>query len=425
MLATRCRSRGKGDQLCTLDAEGEVAGDIRKALAPNGIPGVFSSAFRRHVTPARSDIALMRARRLGLNPRINSLTHSYVYKPRILGGFDMKLVVGLSPADKAQIDGLVTQGRYASLDQFIGVAVRNQIALENDDAMPDQPVRPSITSSRSAIPEVFQRTSGFPEGVAGDAAAISDRPLPHFATKLFPCKAIVRFLAHEITLRGISELPVTDAMSSLDKSTVTLRDSLRAINDVKPRPRGTQFHTGLPEKDSKSLLRFQTYYYQGRPGSPGPSQSIPVRLGFINIRESPRTGEYAVGITSQGASFSSLANPILDGPSPGDADLPFSPDEISMLWRTLKERAPADAALMAHFIGQLGDRTIARDDLVSATQKAIRNAAPQATASVLSGLFVATTSRLVELGAVEIVKDGARSSYRAGPLCVLESEAAA
>ena len=334
------------------------------------------------------------------------------------------------------MDVLVREGRYASPEQLIEVSIRNQLLLENDRvAVPKAPtalpaLHPKGRAPIGVVPEdsidEVSNALAIPNTPPGwspslKAAPACDFVLPHFATKLLPCKIVARFLLGRLSGAGKDELPVEDLLAPLQTTAVQLRGRLVAAHGSNPRQRGTFLHAGFPENDAKSIQRFHDLYFVGHPSSSGPSTSLSVRLGLVAVRVDSKTGEPWVGLTKEGAAFAALPNPLLDSRNMDPTASGLSDDEAAMLAGFLKERSPKDYALLTAIVGALGDAPLPREELARTLRGPIQSLGAK-TDAVANGIFVAATSRLVEVGALTIVKDGLRTGYLAGPRSGLFSE---
>jgi hypothetical protein len=350
----------------------------------------------------------------------------------------MRLIVEIRPQEKQQMDVLVREGRYASPEQLIEVSIRNQLLLESEGstlAVSQESSRPLRTKTRPTI----ELIAGPPKADISSALAnqsirsnsvtrlkpapASDLVLPHFATKLLPCKIVVRFLLGRLSDADKDELPASDLQAPLQTAVVQLRGRLVAAHKLNPRQRGTFLHAGFPDNDAKSIQRFHDLYFLGHPGSSGPSTSLAVRLGLIAVRVDARTGEPWVGLTKEGATFAALPNPVLDSTRIDSEASGLSDEEARVLARLLRDRSPKDCSLLSGIVGALGGSAMPREELAKKMRGQIQKIGAK-TDAVANGIFVAATSRLVEIGAATIVKDGLRTGYLAGPRSQLFAERA-
>lgn len=326
----------------------------------------------------------------------------------------MKLVVDVSPADKQRIDTLVAAGNFSSSEQFIEVAIRNQLSLETDEAVPAAAPSSNATAAGTApnrIPDVFKLPVGA-EGLAiGEPERVSNSLLPHFVTKLLPMKVVCRFVANQLLASGKKELAVADVSTSLAKHASELRQYLYDAQQGLGRTRGTYLHAGLPEPTAPSQLRFLTLYFAGRPGSQ-PSDSLTARLGLLKVQADGKGG--LVSLTEWGETLATMPNAVLDGAPVTAESSPFDDDEAEFVASTIYERGKTDCKLMISLMSELDDDPLSRDDLKAKMLPLIRKAGGK-TEAIAEGIFTAITARLVELEAVTIVKDGLRTGYVRGP----------
>jgi hypothetical protein len=341
----------------------------------------------------------------------------------------MRLIVEVRPHEKQQMDDLVREGRYTSPEQLIEVSIRNQLLLENEGAtapITDQgppTLHPRKKASIAMPPAALNWESGkllarrdvpLNWETKLNSAPASDLLLPHFATKLLPCKVVVRFLLGRLIDAGQDELAAGDLIAPLQTTVVELQSRLLAAHKANPRQRGTFLHAGFPVNDAKSIQRFHDLYFIGHPSSSGPSTSLAVRLGLVAVRVDARTGEPWVGLTMEGAAFAALPNPLLDSAAIDPTVSGLSDEEATALAHLLKERSPKDYALLAAITVTLSKSPMPREELAKTLRGPIQKVGAK-TDAVANGILVAATSRLVEIGAAIIVKDGLRTGYLVGP----------
>ena len=341
----------------------------------------------------------------------------------VLGLNDMKLIVGITPEEDDRIASLVTRGRYKTQEQFIQVSIRNQLSLEEGDASvahatqvknAPRPPEHAHVLAPSVLPAGLEAVPDFkPSGSLGAPQITTNEVLPHFATKLWPCKLVVRFLANYMAHSGETAPQHTDLLTPLQNVAVETKQFLEAAHRSNPRMRGTFLHAGLPDQDAKSIKRFHDLYFIGRPGSRAPSQSLAVRLGLIAI-DTDAAGRSTVRLTKQGLKFAGMDNPVLDSPDPDSVVSPFSDEEAAFLVGVLQDCSSHDATMMRALAKALTAQPESRDDALERMRSIIERAGGK-TEAILNGMFVAITSRLVELGVAEIRKDGVRTQYIAGP----------
>lgn len=327
----------------------------------------------------------------------------------------VKLVVDVSPTDKQRMDALVAAGNFASSEQFIEVAIRNQLSLEGDEAYS---AGPQSAGTARGVPDVFKLPSSTESVGLGEPEPVSASLLPHFVTKLHPMKVVCRFVANHLHVSGKKELSIAEVSSALAQHASELRQYLYDAQQGLGRTRGTYLHAGLPEANAPSQLRFLTLYFAGRPGSQ-PSDSLTARLGLLTVKADGRGG--SVGLTEWGDHFAAMPNAVLDGETITAETSAFDEVEAEHLASLFYERGKTDCKLMISLLAQLDDEPLPRDDLKSKLLPAIRKSGGK-TEAIAEGVFTAITARLVELEAVTIVKDGLRTGYVRGPRATLVRE---
>lgn len=326
------------------------------------------------------------------------------------------------------IERLVGSGRYESLEQFVEVAIRNQIVYETQMAGSRASV--SQQAQRRAIDtEILNLDRGWGRTKEIDHSKLAVRPSWAFADfvitpfpnvkpttrplwgqfyRFLPVKLAVRLLA-----RAQSEQPpeIKEFFDKAVAEALDLADQLRLIGDAKRSSNGLSLAAGLPsgERDwRKSSERFFSQYV-GRVRSDGTLDGFLAALGFATLHQKDK--KLLIGLTNSGIEFSSLPNPILDD---GDIIQPLSNEEVSFLIAHIAHQMPGESDQVREIVQSISQGIDTPKELDSHLNTYYRTRYPDEkwTEAKVSVMRAGAISRLAEMGVINVAKKGARVKYK-------------
>jgi Arc/MetJ-type ribon-helix-helix transcriptional regulator len=220
----------------------------------------------------------------------------------------MKVVADINPDDYDRIKELVAEGRYSDLEQFVRVAVDNQLGLEKDfDGAID--VENSVNWSYE-VPERIPL--GEPYGLERDTKLL-------FAQyyRFLPLKLVLTKLA-DITSENNGPVRLENFRDYLKAEIRPVRDAIvewEERNDVKKYDKKS---TSFPKRDVKnpeySMKRFLNHYAGYIEKGDKTPHSMGNTLGFVSMKPTD-SGNCLVQLTSSGKDFLEIENPLLsEGP---------------------------------------------------------------------------------------------------------------
>jgi hypothetical protein len=344
------------------------------------------------------------------------------------------VAINIDPVLYDRVAKRVLDGSYLDFDQFFDLAARNQLALEAtsnpallaprsmDDPRavtekatgPNKPatsldgapadVRPSSGLQRQ-LGELLRRAAltieRFPRP---DVDPNVDRLLWGQTNRLLPIAAGVRVLAH--MLRDSDDVPATTWYQQATGVATALRDDLRMRDENAKRPHGSRWATAFPDKKESSVQRYVNQFL-GVAARDGRSEGGAVFLGLVSITGRPGD-EARVTLTTSGASWAGLANPIFDGD--GEGDRTFSDEEVRFFLNHLHEFRIGEYRFL-NTLAMLVAEGMTRDQ----QNEAIARAYPR-WASVASTMRAGGIGRLGDLGLLERTRRGLNVHYRLSQL---------
>ena len=243
------------------------------------------------------------------------------------------------------VEEALSRGNYSDLQQFLVVALRNQLALEASVGAPlaaaSAPDVPN-SSAPAAAQGLSARLAAIPIAVAAELPEpphLNDESVVLWGqvNRLLPIAAGIRVLAHLSAEHG-EEVSVAEWHEVATDAAVALRSHLRRLDEEAGRRHGSLWATAFPEATEASAHRYANQFL-GFPKNGVPDGGAAF-LGFVTF-----DGHDDVRLTSAGAEWASLPNPIFDG---GDwvPTRTFSVEETEFFINHLKDYRRAELAFL-------------------------------------------------------------------------------
>ena len=305
-------------------------------------------------------------------------------------------LVKVAPEQIEQIERIISDGGFRDVEQFISVAIRNQLSYEAPEPAPKRsPAKQTV--SDAAVPDTTPANldayawRGLGDGPRNGKGIASKNPLWGQYYRYLPLKAVARLAAGQFR-RESFELPELGAcVRSHIMSLVQYVDKEGGKQKF-----GMKLDVGFPsgKRDiEKSMERFIVQYV-GRISAGGVLTGFPCDMGFL---KTAGTGSAeTLCLTDQALEFASLPNPILDQRT---GNLPLSDEEVSYLLGHIVTSMPGEASHMreiTRLIGNGVDDPGGLDGALAAfyTQEYKADSSDKARSLMRSGCI----SRLVEMG---------------------------
>lgn len=325
------------------------------------------------------------------------------------------------------IDGLVRTGCYESIEQFVEVAIRNQIvyeaqAAETGSAAFQGEHRQAIQREQSNL-DITRVESKKRHAVKLDTrptwrhveipiTPFSDvkpttRPLWGQFYRFLPLKLVARLLAQAQSEEPAQMKAFCDEVVAEARN---LAHQLRLVNDMNAVKNEITFTTGFPnnKRDArKSADRFVSQYV-GRVRSDGRLDGFLSALGFASLEQVNK--ERLIGLTASGLRFASLPNCVLD-----DGTVPplLSDDEVSFLIKHIAQQMPGERDQLQEIIKLISESTNTPMQLDRALGDfyKTRYSAEKWTDAKVSVTRAGAVSRLTEMQLIRVTREGRRVIY--------------
>jgi len=350
------------------------------------------------------------------------IKHVYLWRA------DMIHLINISPKYLQAIERLVKSGRFESLEQFVEIAIRNQIVYETQmsgsrSGTSQQGGKEAIGTETVQLDRRLERAKRVDHGelvvrpswafTSLDIKPFSDgkptiRPLWGQFYRFLPVKLVVRLLART---QCAQPPEIRDLADEIAEEALDLADQLRSMGNAKRSTNGLSLAAGLPSSERdwrKSSERFFSQYV-GRVRSDGTLDGFLAALGFAALQQEDK--KTLIGLTDPGIEFASLPNPILDD---GDIVRPLSNEEVSFLIAHIAHQMPGESDQLREVIQSISKDLNTPKGLDSRLSEYYRTRYPDEkwTDAKVSVMRAGTISRLAEMRLVSVVKKGIRVEYK-------------
>jgi len=320
----------------------------------------------------------------------------------------MKYVIDIPAHLIEKINNLIQRESLDDIHQFIFIAIKNQLILDNIDVGPlqeqlDLSNNVKTNSIENEYHNPIKRFRIKPD-LYRDIQPVStvnfiNRPIPGWYNRLFPLKMSLRIILNEY---GNSESLSFDSLKTIvSKQMVKLKPYMLDIDDVFELSRGRRISIGFPDDNEKSIKRFKSHYF-GIIRSNGDVVGALPNLGFTSIISDD---DPTIGITEQGIQFSSIPNPIIDDDQV-TSDV-FSSKEIDFLINHIKTNIPEEFSLMSKLIQWISEGLNSPTTITHNIQKMN----PDWSYKVANNIRIGLIGRMKELGIIKQNRDGIHISY--------------
>jgi hypothetical protein len=343
----------------------------------------------------------------------------------------MIVVFKLDPDTYRKIRHFVEKGSYESVENFVQIAVANQIQLENQGIS-------SISAQKkiSAAYEIektepkFRRLEHHVES-AGFIDLLSVpktetpilQPLPATdevkrapiwgqVNRLAPAKFVLRMLANHVALSGSDRVDLKRFAAEVAENATLARLYIEK-KDKTQRIRGEELYVAFPKKDPKSQQRFINFYV-GKIPSGRWTDGVLTGLSFARIEET-EDGSISIGLTEAGAQFMQLYSPLIDDFLLKGHQIknPFSAEEVEFLLKHTKLFRPGDLEYLISVLQSVKDGadtpTVLRQKILEILRN--KNFISNVSEKVVNTMQVGAIGRLVEMRLLRIEKDAQKSTY--------------
>ncbi len=307
----------------------------------------------------------------------------------------MKYLVEVDPRRWQRLQVLLEKGQYDSVNQFVAVAIENQLQyeLQSDERLIERAFSIDETSTASSsLPTTPLATE--PPLLVATPKRISDEIVWGLYNRIFPIKITLRVLGQLLARSGgkAPNLELVREESSTKAKLIGKRLSL--ADRTAERISGEKWSTGLPlRRTDRSLERFKDMFVGTLSGG-GTAEGFPALLGFVDLQMNSG-GHSTITLTQAGYTFSQLPNPVLDENTESHTAT-LSSNEANFYLAHVRSVLPQEWELNLRVLGAIaeGKNTPKKVDQV------LIGAAPNIRQSELGPTRAGLISRMNELGLV-------------------------
>jgi len=331
---------------------------------------------------------------------------------------EMMILVKLDKTTYGKIKTLIEKGNYASIENFIEIAVKNQLLIESEGRLElakgqiiqrvseteKQPLSTLLrVPDKQFIPTMTAQTLD---------ASIRSAPIWGQINRLAPMKFVLRVLLNSLVTSDEGSMDLKRFSAEVAEKASEFRIFVKKKDKMK-RIRGEEFYVGFPKKDPSSQQRFLNYYV-GKAQLKKWTDGILAGLSLANIEEM-EDGSTQIGLTETGRKFALLHSPLvddffLDG---RQVDAPFSSDEVSFLVDHIKAVRPGDYEFLVFTLSSIkkGADTPTKLRVMIFDFLKGKDLEIKISDKVANTMQVGAIGRLVEMGLLKIEKEAQRSRY--------------
>ncbi len=241
----------------------------------------------------------------------------------------MRYIIDVSQTHSKKIESLIKSQHYNTVDQFITVAIENQLHIEEDEIttkrasdISDNEVKRNyknlIYAEHLAIPEA---TPTFVTPPAFNQLVCIKAGLPEHQcwmwgqiNRIFPIKLALRCLVKQLS--GGEWVELEKYKDEAARIALEFGKMIKAYEDKRNKKREDRISAGLPSSSEdpsdrvKSLTRYKSQFIGGL-RKDSKLDGAMLFLRFANIIKNDK-GEEVIGITETGFEFARIENPVID-----------------------------------------------------------------------------------------------------------------
>lgn len=310
----------------------------------------------------------------------------------------MRLFAELDPASYEEIQDLVSNDKYDSVEQFLRVAAQNQLAIERSDDDQNQEEVSTKTSSGGRNWHYMTPTdisTGPPFGEHRDGILLFSQYY-----RFFPLKCALYHLG-KLTVDAGGPVSLNQARQYISEKVWPIRKEIAEWEDRNEIKKQNRKSTGLPKNKDQSMKRYLHHYVGKIKTQKGEPAGFGHDMGYVSFHHDKLENEWSVQLTPTGARFIQIENPLLaqgpEAPTLGEKEQTFVVTTIrgdlgeeyrfmKFVYNVLEEGEGSYSNQLDQFRNFLEESTAAGDDL---SDNSVR--------STVGGAI----SRMVELGILE------------------------
>jgi hypothetical protein len=335
----------------------------------------------------------------------------------------MRYIVEITQAKADTISSYIEQGRYKSFNDFLLVALENQLFIESRELgiQSEQATRtggpggpePFLTRKATYRPisEVEELKINFNSTLKPTEPPALENLWSQYLwghyNRILPAKITLRVLTNLLDDSEKIDLRVLQEHAS--NVAAIVGTYLKTVDKKTRRKRWEGLSVGLPNsmKDASAISRFKLQFV-GYATKEGVLHGMPIALRFMNVTRGEYGKDSQVGITTAGIDFAKLPNPIIDSDL---TERTLSDEEIAFYLGHIRNAQPYELKAFETVVAGIenGQKTY------DAIKTQIHGLEKSWSDSIVNTMCIGILSRMRELGIVQMHRDGLRSYYQIGP----------
>ena len=327
-------------------------------------------------------------------------------------------MVKLDKTTYVTIEALIRKGSYTSVQNFVEIAVKNQLLLETEGklgAAKRRSVQRAVETKRRPfstalrVPKKTQVQSIVAQPLD---KSIFSAPIWGQLNRLAPTKFVLRVLLNILVASDEKSVDLKRFSAEVAEQATAFRRFAKK-KDKTRRIRGEGLYVGFPKKGPSSQQRFLNYYVGKAPLRKW-TDSILTGLSLANIEEM-RDGSTIIGLTEAGLKFALLHSPLVDDffLDRKQIDAPLSSEEVSFLVDHVKSVRLGEYEFLVFTLDSIKKGADTPTKLRGRIFSFLKGKDLQIKLSekVANTMQVGAIGRLVEMRLLKIEKEAQKSKY--------------
>ena len=331
----------------------------------------------------------------------------------VIGGNNTIILVKIEKQTYRNIDALVHEGKYTSTENFVDLAIRNQLLLEEEGRLgivEDRDLKATASADRFQLSVPAKKTQVVTTSPLNNS--IREMPIWGQVNRLAPAKLVLRVLLNSLARSDEKFIDLKRFGAEAVEKAIAFRLFAKK-KDKTNRVRGTELYVAFPKRDLSSQQRFLTYYV-GKAPLQRWTDSVLMGLSLASI-EKDEEGTHMIGLTELGLQFALLHSPLVDDFFLEGREIasPFSNDEVEFLVENIRSTRLGEFDFLKFTLISIKNGADTPVTLQGRVNEFLKNKdfGFKISDKVTNTMQVGAIGRLLELGLLKIEKDAQRSKY--------------
>lgn len=321
-------------------------------------------------------------------------------------------MIEINPDTYSQIMELINKNKYPSVESFVDISLRNQLIMEKSSTI-EREVRK--THSNVSVPLLSIIDEEYNYFVQNRPSLNKDEAITGLINRVAPAKIVLRVLSNLLNNSKTSFIDLNYFKDQVISKLIDIRVQIDKYEKKNRVNRGYSLSSGLPKKDPKSQKRFSDFYI-GRLRTDNNIDGILGDLGLINIIRDVNDFNLTIGITKDGFKWANMKSPLIDDLINNNVAIkhPLSKEEILFYLAHLKHTKPGEYSFLDFLMKSIKGSYNTPPKLNERLSEFYKDRYSDAERNTLRAGGI---TRLIEMRAIKIMKEGLNSIYRTSNNC--------